>query len=242
VFDKIALEVLVSVIASLVIMSGGLLFRKAIAFRLQTFVLRNMKIGIRRVSGYEKMRRAFISALATGHSARLMAIMGIGFLSSKDVPGRLHNSVLGSFLSIRSKSAPNVKVLLLDPRSRYVSARAEELFSGYRSEVNQTRKIANGIIHSLDDLLDLQEEYGGIEIRIHDQKPLWRIALVDQTLFLGMYLRGIRSYQSVFYTIVETPKSLYPTFEAYFESTWEGGTEVNRVLLSQIIEELKNNQ
>jgi len=178
--NAVTLDVVASVIASLVIVGVAFLYRNAIKFRLQAFILKNMKVGIQDVCDYKEARESFAFALEIGHSVKLMAIMGGGFLSAKDGAGRLHCSVLGHFLSTRSKPAPHVRVLLLDPRSSYVIIRAEKLFPGYHSQANQVRKIRNGILHSLDDLLDLKEEFGGLDVRIFNQKSVWRISIVNR--------------------------------------------------------------
>ena len=131
--NSVVKEVIISIVASLVIISVGFLYRKTIAFCFKVFVFKIMKIGVQDVCDYSSARKSFASALEKGHTVKLMAIMGVGFLSPKDNPGRLHHSILGCFLSTRLKSDPNVRVLLLDPFSNYVSTRADELFYVYRS-------------------------------------------------------------------------------------------------------------
>ena len=113
---------------------------------------------------------------------------------------------------ISTKRIGDVRVLILNPNSRYVEVRTKEL--------NQrTEAMISDIVGARNRLLELKKQKL-INVREYDDLPIFRLIFIDDTLFLGMYSKNKSVEDSVTYKIVNSSHSLFDIFDKYFEHIW----------------------
>jgi len=225
---SISVEIFSSILASITIMVIVYVYRKFLVFSIQSLLLRLSGIGIINSYHYKKFIKSFNREIKKKENIRnmkIMAIMGVGFLTSMETAGRLHKSILGEILCNPKYVDKKIKILLLNPQSNYVDDRAYEIYQDKSISKEKIQGIRKGIIHSLEDLLALKNDYATLSVRLYDAKPIWRIVFINNKLFLGKYLDK-RCYDLPFIEMIDTKKSLYRTFQVYFDDVWESSKEI----------------
>lgn len=128
---------------------------------------------------------------------------------------------LSSFRSNRSEdvllcmqSGMNVRLLVMNPKSEFVKKREQE-------EGASEGSISQSIIKLVEWAKELnsQSRKGKIEIRFYDAMTLdfyWRM---DDELYVGPYLFGVVSQQTITYKYIKGGKG-FDLYSKYFEKLW----------------------
>ena len=128
---------------------------------------------------------------------------------------------LSSFRSNRSddvllcmQSGMNVRLLIMDPNSDFVKQREIEEGAGVGS-------IAQSILNLVDwaNKLNQKSNKGKIQIKFYDAMTLdfyWRM---DDEIYVGPYLYGVVSQQTITYKYIKGGKG-FALYSKYFEKLW----------------------
>ncbi len=110
------------------------------------------------------------------------------------------------------KSGVKIRILTPNPESSFVVQRAKD-------EGKEPSSIKYDIEQLLEWCKELKE-YGDIEVRTYDWLPMDFYFRVDGMLFIGPYLYGKGSQQTVSYRF-EKDGLMFADYVAYFEKCWE---------------------
>lgn len=112
----------------------------------------------------------------------------------------------------------NVRLLVMDPTSKFVTQRERE-------ESSTEGSISKSIMDLINwaDKLNNQSAKGKIKIRFYDSMTLdfyWRM---DDEIYIGPYLLNVESQQTITYKYVKGGKG-FDLYSQYFESLWNDTT------------------
>ncbi|AJT64435.3 hypothetical protein T261_2762 [Streptomyces lydicus] len=140
----------------------------------------------------------------------VLAVRGLGLIG-------LNDSLLRSSLTrSEGQQVCRVRVLLLDPESPSLAARAAEIGESTES-LSGGVKLAEARLRELSGICDLQV----YRYKLH---PTWRIIRLDDTMFVSVFDAGWEGHESASYKVMETPHGpLYRGFQRMFASMVETG-------------------
>jgi hypothetical protein len=137
----------------------------------------------------------------------VLAVRGLGLVA-------LNDALLRG--SLTRPDPPRVRVLLLDPESSALAARAAEIGESAES-------LAGGIRLAEARLRDVA---GGRDLAVYRYGilPTWRVIRLDATLYVSAFDTGWEGHESAVYKVVETSQGpLYRGFRRMFEALVSGG-------------------
>ncbi len=141
----------------------------------------------------------------------ILTIRGLGICGLKD-------SLMWQKLVERAGQI-QVRILFLDPNSKYVEIRARELDEN-------TDRYKKGILLAQDSFRELKDRRVTIEAKMYDALPIWRLMSLDQYLYVSSFLPSKEGHHSAIYEITaEEFSSLYNTFMREFEYLWSISTK-----------------
>jgi len=116
-----------------------------------------------------------------------------------------------------SNSSAEIKILLLHPDSAEAASRAQALgvpLATYRSE----------ILASIDFLKDLKSRDRGVALKLYSQRPIWKMIVADDFLWLQYYHPHLHVEKSPVYgisrSLVSGQYNLFDPFYAVFRKKW----------------------
>lgn len=204
------IQVIIGTIASIVAALIIWIYRKKVLIGLTWLISVRKASSVCKCKDYNTYFQSLQSALQNSNKLDILVLMGIDFTNNKLIPGRGVNSLLGQLLTHNDDL--QVRVLVMNPDSSHVLERAKKI----NRSVSHVR---NGIISSLNDLMDIQKKHDAIEIRMYDVEPIWRLVNTDIGIYVGFY-QSRRSYDNQFYFIPNKQDSLYESFVRYFDIVW----------------------
>jgi len=127
-----------------------------------------------------------------------------------------------NFVHFLNKANADVKVLLLNPRSKWVDSRCKE-YGNYGP-----KQMALEIKAATEKLLFInQSSKCNVPIRYYNSYPVFRMVQVDNEIYLGGYLHGISSVESPVYHFRQADGSMFNYFEKWFDKEWEASNEIS---------------
>lgn len=156
---------------------------------------------------------AISSALERARTLDVLSLRGLGLLGLRD-------SLLTSAILRRSGDL-TIRVLLLNPQSKYVVERCREVSEDVGA-------IRNGILVACHGLSELKRTHSvSIEVRLYDAPPVWRLIFMDDRLFMSMFVNAMHGHNFPMSEVVYTgPLSLYSGFRKHFETLWASSLHV----------------
>jgi hypothetical protein len=225
-------NLVVALIVTILTSSLIWLFRKYIKKWIISIYKEARKADIQNYPSYESADKVIHKEMFNSTNVDILTIMGLSFVNNPQVPGRGKASIIGRLLQNDTRK---VRILLLDPRSEHAKQRAKRL-------KYKTTHCQFGILNSMSDLLEIQTEHEGLEIRMYDANPVWRITVTHSGLFLGFYLNNTRCYDNDFYFISKNKRSLYSSYEEYFNYLWQCAEVVNKDVLVKMKEVINDEE
>ena len=137
----------------------------------------------------------------------ILTIRGLGIFALKDSLFRRK--------IIERKGQISIRVLFLNPESKYVDERAKEI-----GENAVTFRKA--IILAQESIQELKNKYDiTIQAAMYDALPIWRLIFCDQYLYVSSFLPSKEGHLSPMYEMTsEKELTLYNTFKREFEYLW----------------------
>jgi hypothetical protein len=116
------------------------------------------------------------------------------------------------------RSGVRIRILCLGPDSPYVSAREKS-----ENEVpGQIRGTIIALQEWIRELQTLASENQQVQLKYYDSLPLEFYFRIDQTLYVGPYLHGYGSQQTITLEF-EQPGMGFEYWQAYFDTLWNDG-------------------
>lgn len=137
----------------------------------------------------------------------ILAIRGLGLFALTD-------SVMRATL-VRRRAQLTVRVLMLDPASSFVKARAMEVgdeAESLRSGIRLSRK-------SVDEMRRM-----GVDItsRYYSRLAVWRLTMLDDRMFVSGFVPSIEGHDFPVLELKYTgPRSLFAVLKKQFEEMWD---------------------
>lgn len=156
----------------------------------------------------EKMQNLLVSSKIIKKKQPALKIMCV---KGKDITGELEEGI-----EIFLKNGGEAMVLILDPESKYVDKRANELSKG----VNGFRKSIEGQINNIKDEYSDWFNLERITIKKYDWSYTFRMNFIGEALFLGFYNERLPDYKNIWYQIPRSSE-LYKTLEKLFDEIQE---------------------
>lgn len=155
-----------------------------------------------------------IQRLATvAERVDILAVRGLGIIG-------LNNSMLRAALLKRASNPLRLRVALLHPDSDSVAVRAAEI--GESAEA-----LAGGIRMAEATLREFAERGANLEVYRYSQLPVWRLLIIDDTLYVGSFDVGWEGHES---TMTKVPPNargaLYNGFRRMFDGYCRSGERV----------------
>jgi hypothetical protein len=140
----------------------------------------------------------------------------------------------GEFIKLKVKQGMKIRILTIDPNSSFLSERekVEECIDG---EIRETIKQLTMWIESLKKY---QVSDNQVEIKFYNSLPLDFYFGLDNSIYIGPYLFGIDSQQTISYSFKYNTEG-YDYYSIYFEKLWNN-SEFCSVSKNIQSEELKN--
>ncbi|WP_395369734.1 helix-turn-helix domain-containing protein [Streptomyces tubercidicus] len=141
----------------------------------------------------------------------VLAVRGLGLVGLKD------SLLRPSLTRPIGQQVPRLRVLLLDPESPALAARAAEIGESAESLSGGIR-LAEARLRELSSVCSLQ-------VYRYQMRPTWRIIRLDDTLFVSAFDSGWEGHESATYKIMETPHGpLNRGFQRMFASMIDTAT------------------
>lgn len=126
-------------------------------------------------------------------------------------------------LESKARGGVQVKVLVLNPDSRHLEARMQELAKFKPGKFNlsefSARTRANVLkVSELNKLLGPCK----IQLRYYDMLPTWRLYLFDDSIFISSFLEDKEGHDTTVYQVT-AGSDLYRAFERCFDHMWDVG-------------------
>jgi hypothetical protein len=215
--NQLLIGVISSIIASVIILLLGLVFRRKILGWIKKMVF--LVLTSNRIAGIHPYKVALKRMEKCLTSTRCITELKVMCFSGKDLTRGVEEGGLLEEIKSFLNNGGRARFLILNPRSLYVNLRAEDLnknVTALRSSINIT--ISN-ISHEFKRLHPAK-----IEVRTYSQLPIFRLNFVPKALILGFYSE-VRSYENYFYEIPDS-SHLYAIFNRLFEEVWSKSKNV----------------
>lgn len=201
-------NIISGIIAGIILIVIGIFLKK----HWWNFIKKNILIGLTRknlidVCEYNIAREKMQNLLGSSKVAKeIQPALKIMCVKGKDITGELEEGI-ETFL----KNDGEAIVLILDPESKYVEKRANEL----NKEVNGFRKSIEGQINNIKDEYSDWLNLKRITIKKYDWSYIFRMNFIGEALFLGFYNERLPDYKNIWYQIPRSSE-LYKTLEKLF--------------------------
>lgn len=104
-----------------------------------------------------------------------------------------------------------IKYLLADPNSSFVEKRAQE--------INKIKSYKGELENNLSDLFAVSGEKKEVEVRTHRQPAVFRLIILDDSLYLSFFTSDLGSQLNVFK--INKESLIYEGFNRYFKMIWD---------------------
>jgi len=153
-------------------------------------------------------------ALSAASSIRMMTIASSAITS--DERGEVLDILEG-----RARDGAGIKILILNPDSKWAADRLSELDSlkpgRFTPESARQKKFANlQTIIARNRALPSNK----IKVRLYDARPIWRIYIIDDIALVSSYLSRKKGPESE-HLILARGSDLFSTFERVFDTLWD---------------------
>ena len=169
-------------------------------------------------AGHAEIARVFASQAEAAGELRaqavtageldLLAVRALGLIG-------LNDSLLRGPLSQRA-SPVRVRVLLLDPDTPAVAARAAEIGESHDA-------FTAGIRPSITRLAELADHPGvDLQVSVYSDQPMWRMIRLDDTLYLSAFGAWAEGHRSGIYRLTAAANGvLHAGFTRQYEDIWQ---------------------
>lgn len=134
-------------------------------------------------------------------------IMAFGLGSLRDAQG--------DEIERKVKKGLKIRILTLDPKSKFLEQREKD----EKKSIGSIKKSIENLTEWIDELKKIATDEKNIEIEFYDTLPLDFYFREDNALFIGPYLYGKGSQQTISYEFKNNSKG-FSYYTNYFEKLW----------------------
>ena len=126
--------------------------------------------------------------------------------------------ILETLLKRSHEDGVRIRILLLNPNSQVTQTRSKEL-DNLSSSKFPSDALEKYILNNARKILERDSK---VELRYYDSKPVWRLYILDETIFVSFYLSNKEGHHTQM-TQLEKGSDLFSAFERTFDILWENG-------------------
>jgi hypothetical protein len=154
-----------------------------------------------------------------------LRMMGISLYDvHADEHGEYFNEYLRKIFKEKSKRPLFFKFLVMSPDSQFLAQRAAA------EGDSSPERLQNEVMKTLSKLTQQQKILSGergikFEIRIYDAPATHSLIWVDETMYVGPYLRKRRGYETLWIKVSSKEKEVYEQLKNDFEDLWKAAKD-----------------
>jgi len=218
IFGAVIQEIIATIIASALIIAVVFIWRNQIFKIFRRYIFKTFKVGV--LDTEKEYDRDEVVSKIKSEGQKAVTIQAMGVRLTNLVSTREEEiSPLDEMLRSNINPTLKTRILVLDPNSKYVKSRAEEIGE-------DKKKLKEGIEKTISQLVEIKKHNQDIDIRIklYQEDPVWSLVIIDQILFLGFYVRRKRKVAPC-YICQSEPMSPFASFSKYFDYMWNEKSE-----------------